>query len=133
MMTQRERRFVSKMKVCRVATADEFGITHNVPVCHALVGGKIYFGSADDARKVNNIQKNPTATLVFDQYFDNWSRLKGLMVVCRARVLKRGKTFHRSRQALYRKYPGYAQEAALEEGEAVLVELTPGKSFNWGL
>ncbi|PYM69707.1 MAG: hypothetical protein DME03_22085 [Candidatus Rokuibacteriota bacterium] len=38
-------------RVCHVATADEAGMPHLVPVCHVVAGGKIYFASGNDGRK----------------------------------------------------------------------------------
>src|SRR5438132_12738992 len=46
-------------RVCRVATADEAGTPHLVPVCQVVAGGKIYFASGNDGRKVLNLAENP--------------------------------------------------------------------------
>ena len=45
---------IEQERVCRVATANPSGIPHVVPVCHVLADGKLYFGSAADAKKVVN-------------------------------------------------------------------------------
>lgn len=132
-LTKKAAEFVQWERVCRVATCGAAGIPHVVPVCHVLRGGKVYFGSGDDARKVKNVAENPNVTVVIDAYSDTWSTLRGVMVQGRARVIERGPAFRRVRDLLYRKYPQYPREAALSVADSVIVEVTPTHVFTWGL
>ncbi|MFQ5897189.1 MAG: pyridoxamine 5'-phosphate oxidase family protein [Candidatus Methylomirabilia bacterium] len=120
-------------RVCRVGTADADGTPHVVPVCHVLADGRIYFGSGSDAKKVLNLRGNPRVALVFDLYSDAWGNLKGVMVQGMATFIEKGPRFRRLRALLYAKYPQYSAEAALEEADSVIVEVTPTRAFSWGL
>jgi len=120
-------------RVCRVATVNEAGVPHLVPVCHVLVDGKIYFGSGNDAMKVLNLKANPRVTVTVDLYSDNWSNLKGVMVQGTATLIEKGPRFRRIRALLYKKYPQYPTEAALDESDSVIVEVTPTHVFSWGV
>lgn len=120
-------------RVCRVATAGRSGVPHLVPVCHVLHGGKIYFGSGDDGRKVKNLKENPHVTVTVDCYSEAWGNLKGVMVQGRARVIERGARFRQARALLYKKYPQYPREAALDPSDSVVIEVTPTRVFSWGL
>ncbi|RPH85334.1 MAG: TIGR03668 family PPOX class F420-dependent oxidoreductase [Candidatus Rokuibacteriota bacterium] len=124
--------FVAWERVCRVATAGSSGVPHVVPVCHVLAGGKVYFASGDDARKVKNLQDNPRVTVTVDLYSDHWGTLKGVMIQGRARLIERGSRFRRIRDLLYRKYPQYPREAAISPTDSVVVEVTPTRVFSWG-
>ena len=124
--------FVAWERICRVATAGAAGVPHLVPVCHVLAGGKIYFASGDDGRKVKNLRENPRVTLTVDLYSDHWGTLKGVMIQGRARLIERGPRFHRVRERLYRKYPQYPREAAISPSDSVVVEVTPTRVFSWG-
>lgn len=124
--------FLGAARVVRVATADARGVPHVVPVCPVLDQERIYFGSGGDARKVRNLRANPRVAVIADDYTEAWDALRGVMVVGRARLLSRGPAFRRARRLLYRKYPQYEREAALEEGDAVVVEVTPTAVFAWG-
>ena len=124
--------FVAGERVSRVATAGASGVPHLVPVCHVLAGGKVYFASGDDGRKVKNIVENPRVTLTVDLYSDHWGTLKGVMIQGRARLIERGSRFRRIRDRLYRKYPQYPREAALSPSDSVVIELTPTRVFSWG-
>ncbi|MCX8072286.1 MAG: pyridoxamine 5'-phosphate oxidase family protein [Candidatus Binatia bacterium] len=129
----KELAFIRAQRVARVATVGEGGEPHNVPVCTAAIGGKLYFASEASARKVRNIRRNPRVALVFDEYDEDWTKLRGLMLVGKATVIEKGATFHRARLALYRKYRQYRKMEPIEEGESVIIAVTPEKSFAWGL
>jgi len=124
--------FVTWERVCRVATTGASGVPHLVPVCHVLAGGKLYFASGDDARKVKNLRENPRVTVTVDVYSDHWDLLKGVMIQGRAKLIERGPRFRRVRDLLYRKYPQYPREAAISPSDSVAVEVTPTRVFSWG-
>ena len=120
-------------RVCRVATVGEAGMPHLVPVCHVLSGGKIYFASGDDGRKVLNLRANPRLALTIDLYSDDWTNLKGVMVQGTAALIDKGPRFRKIRALLYKKYPQYPDEAALDESDSAIVEVTPVHVFSWGI
>ena len=120
-------------RVCRVATAGRRGMPHLVPVCHVVHGGKIYFGTGNDGRKVENLKENPRVALTVDLYSEAWSNLKGVMVQGRAKLIERGPRFKKVRARLYKKYPQYPREAALDPSDSVVVEVTPARVFSWGV
>jgi PPOX class probable F420-dependent enzyme len=124
---------IERERVCRVATVGRAGMPHLVPVCHVVDGGKIYFASGDDGRKVLNLEANPRIALTVDLYAEAWTHLKGVMVQGTGRLIAKGPRFRRVRALLYRKYPQYPEEAALDESDSVIVEVTPGRVFSWGL
>ena len=125
--------FVRSQRVARVATVGRDGSPHNVPVCPVAANGRIYFASDKNARKVRNLRDNPCVALVFDRYSENWKQLAGVMVVGSSTIIDQGAAFRRARQALYRKYKPYSRVAAIEEGESVILCVTPTESFSWGL
>ncbi len=125
--------FIRSQRVARVATVGRGGRPHNVPVCIVFVSGRLYFASEKGVRKVRNIRSHPTVALSFDHYSEDWKRLAGVMVVGKAAVIEQGAAFRRVRQALYRKYRQYARVAPIEEGESVIVAVTPTETFSWGL
>lgn len=128
-----EREFLMFQRVCRLATVGRNGRPHNVPVCPLLDRDRIYFGSAADAVKVQNIQGNRQVALVYDEYTEAWAGLKGILVWGTARVVDAGPTFRRIRTLLYERYPQYAGYAAIQEKDSAIVEVTPTRTFSWGL
>lgn len=124
---------IHRERICRVATAGEGGMPHLVPVCQVVADGKIYFASDGNGRKVLNLRANPRVAVSVDLYSEAWAHLKGAMVQGRAAVIDRGPRFRRIRSLLYAKYPQYPAEAALDESDSVIVEVTPSRVFTWGM
>ena len=118
--------------MARVATSGRSGIPHVVPVCHVLAGGRLYFASGEDGRKVKNLQENPWATVTMDVYSDHWGTIRGVMIQGRAKLIERGPRFRRIRTRLYCEYLQYPTQAALSESDSVIVEVTPTHVYFWG-
>ncbi len=129
----KELAFIRGQRVARLATVGPTGEPHNVPVCTVAIGGKLFFASEAASRKVKNIRINPRVALAFDEYDENWTKLRGVMVIGKATVIEKGVTFHRARLALYRKYRQYRKMEPIKEGESVIVQVVPERSFAWGL
>ncbi len=124
--------FLARARVVRVATSDARGVPHVVPVCAVVDGDRLYFGTGDDARKVRNLRANPRLSLVADDYSEAWDGLRGVMVAGTATVHDGGPRFRRVRTLLYAKYPQYETDAALDEGDSLIVEITPTHVVAWG-
>jgi hypothetical protein len=69
--------------------------------------------------------------LVADTYRVNWQQMGGVMAQGRARVVKGGPLFRKVRGLLYRKFKVYKSDASFEEGESVIIEVTPSRLVNW--
>lgn len=132
-LSKRLRRFIERERVCRVATVSAEGTPHAVPVCHVVVDDAICFGSGKDARKVRNLRDNRQITVTVDLYAEDWPELKGVMVQGEATIIERGGRFRKIRSSLYRKYPQYESEAALDESDSIVVAVAPRHVFSWGL
>jgi PPOX class probable F420-dependent enzyme len=126
-------KLIARERVCRVATSGSEGRPHLVPVVHVLAGDRIYFGSGDDGRKIQNLRENPQVAITVDLYSEDWPHLRGVMVQGTARIIERGPRFQRARARLYAKYPQYRVGAALSPSDSVIVEVTPSHVFTWGL
>jgi nitroimidazol reductase NimA-like FMN-containing flavoprotein (pyridoxamine 5'-phosphate oxidase superfamily) len=128
-----EREYVTYQRVCRVATVSRDGRPHNVPVCPILEGDRIYFASAADGVKVQNVRATGQMALLFDEYTEAWPGLKGILVWGTGRVIEAGTTFRRIRKLLYQRFPQYETQAPLEEMQSVIIEVVPTRTFSWGL
>jgi nitroimidazol reductase NimA-like FMN-containing flavoprotein (pyridoxamine 5'-phosphate oxidase superfamily) len=126
-------KLLTRERVCRVATAGKDGMPHVVPVCHVLADGKIYFATGGDSQKTRHLTANPHLAVIVDLYSEEWSLLRGVMVQGTVRLLRRGREFRKIRTLLYKKYPQYPDETALEESDDIIVEMTPAHVASWGL
>jgi nitroimidazol reductase NimA-like FMN-containing flavoprotein (pyridoxamine 5'-phosphate oxidase superfamily) len=123
--------FIQVQGVARLATVSADGTPHNVPVCPVIDRGKVYVASEKGAKKVQNIESNPRAAIVFDEYRASWRDLRGVLLHCECGLTDQ-KNFKRIRRKLYEKYPKYETDAAIEPKDSVIIELVPKKKFSWG-
>jgi PPOX class probable F420-dependent enzyme len=128
--------FLEVARVGRLATADAAGRPLVVPVCFVLAAGRLY--SAVDAkpkrtrelRRLRNIAENPRISLVVDEYDEDWTRLRYVIVEGHADVLTDGEEFAGAIDRLVEKYPQYHQLALSRESGAV-VRITPDRLLAW--
>jgi PPOX class probable F420-dependent enzyme len=106
-------RRVAGAAVGRLATLDDEGRPHLVPICFALSGDTIY--SAVDQkpkrttrlRRLENVRARPAATLLVDHYEDDWTQLWWVRLHGTGRVLDDGPERRRALALLASKYAQY--------------------------
>jgi PPOX class probable F420-dependent enzyme len=112
MISEHERRFLSRRKVGHLATADRAGAPHVVPVCFALADGALYITIDEKPKRADvplkrlrNIAENPAVAVVVDRYDDDWTRLGWVMLRGRAEILTGGEEHGRAQALLRARYP----------------------------
>lgn len=109
------RRLVESARVARLATVDPDGRPHLVPVCFVLVGDGVYSAVDDkpkrDARprRLANLEATGHASLLVDEYREDWSALWWVRLDGRGRVVDDSAEADGARSALTAKYPQYTQ------------------------
>jgi PPOX class probable F420-dependent enzyme len=136
MLTEQQRTFVAAQRVARLATADAAGRPHVVPICYALLQGKIYFTIDEKPKKkptalkrLANLHANPVAALVVDRYDEDWSRLGWVMVQGGAEILGSGDEHDQAQAALRARYP---QLAAMRIEGLPVVAVRIDHVSSWG-
>ncbi len=127
----------AESRVARLATVDEGGYPHVVPVCYATNGQTYY--SAIDAKpkrtpperlkRIRNIRANPRVALLIDHYEEDWRRLRYVMVQGCAELLREGPEWEAARGLLEGKY---AQYRVMRLSEAsLMIKITPERVIGW--
>ena len=123
-------------RVARFATADAAGQPLVVPMCFALVEGRIY--SAVDAkpkrtrelRRLRNVADNPRVSLVVDVWDEDWTKLAWVIVEGAAGILTTDLERAPALAALAAKYPQYvAMDLATSAG--AVIAITPARVVAW--
>ena len=120
-LSAKEKRYLDRARVCRVASADGRGTPHVAPLCHAFDAARRTAYIATEGRTARNLRKRPFATLECDDYFENWSRLRGLVARVRARVVPPGPELDRAVRLLKKKYKQY-RNYEFDEAIALRIE-----------
>jgi len=136
MLTEAERRFLSRRKVGHLATADRRGAPHVVPVCFAIEGEALYITIDEKPKRADvplkrlrNIAENPSVAVVVDRYDDDWTRLGWVMLRGRAEVLTEGAE-HAHAQALLR--ARYPQLNDMRIGSLPVIAVRVERVTSWG-
>ena len=76
------RALLAGARVARLATADEEGHPHLVPVTFAVDGERLYIAidhkpktTTTGLKRLRNIQRNPSVSLLADHYEEDWTAL----------------------------------------------------------
>jgi PPOX class probable F420-dependent enzyme len=123
-------------RVGRLATVGRDGRPLVVPVCFVLDGTRLY--SAVDAkpkrtralRRLRNVTENPRVSLVVDEYDEDWTRLRYVIVEGHADILTEGAEFSRAIDLLVAKYPQY-RTLALPRDTGAVIRVTPERFLAW--
>ncbi|MGH2459875.1 MAG: TIGR03668 family PPOX class F420-dependent oxidoreductase [Chloroflexota bacterium] len=132
-------RFLSAHRVARLATVDDRGRPHLVPVCFGVADDTIYLPLDEKPkrvpltrlRRVRNLVARPDVTLLVDDYREEWTELKWLMVRGRASLIEPGSNEHaRAVACLREKYPRY-RDMAIDVQPVVRVVPTGERHWSW--
>lgn len=123
--------------MARLATADADGQPHVVPICYAVIEGKIYFTidekpkrkAGRDLKRLANIRINPKAALVVDRYDEDWSKLCWVMIRGAAGLLTAGEEHDRAQARLRQRYP---QLATMRIEDLPVVAIRIDRVTSWG-
>jgi PPOX class probable F420-dependent enzyme len=136
MISERQRRFLDACRVGHLATADEGGAPHVVPVCYAVAGDTLYITIDEKPkrqdrplRRLRNLAENPQAAFVADHWDEDWSRLGWVMLRGRAEILESGAEHDRAQALLAARYPQYR---AMNLAELPVIALRIVRAAQWG-
>jgi PPOX class probable F420-dependent enzyme len=132
-LTDVERDYVSRARVARLATIDPDGWPHVVAVCPALDGDRLVFATEEETAKVRNVQVHPHVALAFDDYDEDWAKLRQVMIRGTVSMHDHGPEWDRGRALLYGKFPQYRSESPITAGRSVIVEVEVEHVLSWGL
>lgn len=128
-----EAAFVDAARTGALATTYPDGLPHVVPISTVLDLDRLVFATDAEAQKVRNIAWNPRVAICFDEYHEDWSQLRQVIVHGEAYVLDRGFEFERDRTLLYERFPQYESTAPIEPGSSLIVEVRVDRVSSWRL
>jgi nitroimidazol reductase NimA-like FMN-containing flavoprotein (pyridoxamine 5'-phosphate oxidase superfamily) len=128
--SDKEIRFLNYMRVGRLATMDGEAI-HLVPICPVFDGTVFYMATHAKTRKVRNLRKDNKATLLVDQYSEDWMRHVATMMTGAVEIIEKGSEFEKAKALLEAKFQQYNELFPIREGESVALCFKPNKAVTW--
>ena len=128
------RGLVSPAPVGRLATVRRDGRPHVVPVCFVVTNDVVYSAVDDKPKRhrhlqrISNVAATGAASLLIDEYDDDWSRLWWVRLDGRARLVDNTVEAERAIRLLCDKYPQYRDQPPSGPVLAVDVERWVGWS-----
>ena len=122
------RRRAGTARVGRLASIDENGHPHVVPICFVLADDRVVSvvdqkpKRTSHLRRLDNIRRNPEVQLVVDHYDDDWSALWWVRISGRGRVIDSGTPRETAVDLLAEKYPQYREHRP--DGPVVMIDIT---------
>lgn len=100
------RHFIARAPVCRIATVRSDGAPHVIPVCPVFEGDTVYVDVGERSATAEGVRDRGLVTVLIDEYVDDWSQLKAVLLRCRARVVE-GEEKDRAWALIREKFPQY--------------------------
>ena len=103
-------------RVARLATVDERGRPHVVPIVFVYAEDRLYTpidlkpktAAPHRMRRVSNIAANPNVQVLLDSYDEDWAKLAYVQLRGTAELLEDGEEHRHALELLERKYEQYA-------------------------
>ena len=135
--TEAELRFLARMRVARLATADASGQPHVVPIVFATDCHHLYTPLDEKPKRVEprqlkrarNIAANPRVAVVVDDYDEDWTRLEWVLITGTAEISESGESYAAGLRLLHEKYLQYGS-MSLERRPVIVV--MPTRVTSWG-
>jgi nitroimidazol reductase NimA-like FMN-containing flavoprotein (pyridoxamine 5'-phosphate oxidase superfamily) len=132
-LTPAQSSFVADRRVAALATVKPDGMPHVVPICTVLDMDRIIFATETDTQKVRNMRFNDWVAICFDEYVEDWTALRQVVVHGPVLFLESGPDFERGRNLLYGKFEQYEAQAPIEEGTSMIVEVPFDRVTAWNV
>jgi nitroimidazol reductase NimA-like FMN-containing flavoprotein (pyridoxamine 5'-phosphate oxidase superfamily) len=108
-----------------LATVRADGFPQATTAGYANDGLDLYFCCDRVSQKVRNLRRSPKVSLTIDHDTRNWSRIKGLSMGARARVLSKPAEVTRAFELLARKFPEMRKVPKEDLAGTAFVKVTP--------
>ncbi len=129
--------YLASRRLAHLATVDDQGRPHVVPVCYVVDGCAIYTPLDEKPksvsplrlRRVRNLIDHPDVAFLVDDYAEDWSRLAYVLIRGVADLLMPGDDLHP--QAIARLRQKYPQYNAMAIDQSPIIRIVPYASHRW--
>ena len=136
MLTGAQRGFLYRSRHGHLATTDESGAPHLVPVCYAVDQDSLYI-TVDEKpkrtdiplKRLRNIMANPRVAVTVDRWDEDWTRLAWVMLRGHADILHDGGEHDLAQRLLRDRYVQY-RSMAIESLPVIALRIT--RVLSWG-
>lgn len=128
--------FLNLPLIARLATSDEQGQPHVVPVWFGWDGKTLWISSYSNTRKVKDLQQNPRISVVID--IEENHETKAVVLEGSAELIEQPRDFLKQQFLwIYKRYMGEdgvkeeQPQEWIEDAHNLLIKLTPSRIMTW--
>jgi PPOX class probable F420-dependent enzyme len=113
------KRHLAESKVARLATVNDEGRPHIVPIVFAMDGDILYFAvdakpkTTTNLKRLKNIATNPAVSVLADHYEDDWSKLWWVRADGTARIVTDDAEARHATQLLATRYAQFRRAGSV--------------------
>jgi PPOX class probable F420-dependent enzyme len=130
--------FIEGARVARLATIDSELKPHLVPVVFVFDGNHFFIpidqkrkiAKPEKLKRIKNIQDNPNAALLIDEYSEDWTRLAFVMIQGKASIASKTEGNLQVQEAYKKLMTKYLQYQNVGVGEMCII-IAPEKVISW--
>ncbi len=125
--------FIRKQKILRIATIDENGNPHIVPVWYSFINNRFYIGTNTRTTKARNIKHNSKVSFCIDIGIKS-PEIFGVMGIGKAKLILENKRVKTIAKKILRRYfkslKNNSAQHLLEDTDCI-IKIIPKKTVNW--
>jgi nitroimidazol reductase NimA-like FMN-containing flavoprotein (pyridoxamine 5'-phosphate oxidase superfamily) len=108
-LTQKEHSYLAESRVCRIGSVGCDGWVQVAPLSHAYDQRRrtLYVATDPGGRTARNLRARPRAAAVCDDPYEDWNRIRGIVVRARAHTVRSGAELEHARRLLKSKFRQY--------------------------
>ena len=128
-----DKKFIRKQKILRLATVNNKGSPHIVPVWYSYINNKFYVGTNTRTTKARNIKHNPKVSFCIDTGVKS-PEIVGIMGIGKAKLILKNKHVKSiAKKILLRYFKSLKNKSAqhLLEDTDCIIEIMPKKMVSW--
>jgi PPOX class probable F420-dependent enzyme len=122
--------FIEQGRLAHLATVDESGQPHVVPIVYGFDGVRLFTPidekpkrvGAYELQRVRNIRANPKVAVIIDHYEPDWEQLAWVQLRGKARIVSQGTDYDVGVGLLVAKYEQY-REMPLEGNPLIVIRV----------
>ena len=134
------RGFIVEQRVARLATVDGDGRPTVIPICYAFDGESIYSPidekpkavAARRLKRVRNIEADPRVSLIIDEYYEDWSELRWVLINGLAEIMLPRSHASEHTHAVTLLRDKYSQYRSMAIDERMIIKIQPTGIKRWG-
>ena len=136
LFTAKEDEFMRKQKLCVIGTLQKDGYMHMAPIRCNFNGKNVYIPTHAKRKKIKNLKYNSKVSVMLGRYHNDQKQAEGVLVQGKAQVLKQGKEYLATGEAIGIKENGFdAKKKLYMYGPYVqyIIKVTPERKASWGV